>query len=119
MISYASAGHPHAYIKRGQTLIKLDQGGIPIGVIRDYEWETYQQEVQKDDILFIYTDVVIETKSPLLGEFGFERLEQALCASKNNPKSLIAHMEEQLQEFCLCSNFEDDMTMCAIQFTAW
>ena len=118
LISYASAGHPHAYLKRGQTLIKLDQGGIPIGVMRDYQWETYQQEIQKDDILFIYTDVVIETKSPLLGEFGFERLEQALCSSKNNPELLIEHVEQQLQEFCLCNDFKDDMTMCAIQFTA-
>ncbi|MFT4940671.1 MAG: sigma-B regulation protein RsbU (phosphoserine phosphatase) [Paraglaciecola sp.] len=118
LIRYASAGHPHAYLKRGQTLIKLAEGGIPIGVIREYQWETYQQEVQKGDILFIYTDVVIETKSPIHGEFGFQRLEQALCTGENNPNLLIAHIEEQLQEFCLCSRFEDDMTMCAIQFTA-
>jgi serine phosphatase RsbU (regulator of sigma subunit) len=118
LISYASAGHPHAFLKRGQTLIKLAEGGIPIGVMREYQWETHQQEVQKGDILFVYTDVVIETKSPIHGEFGFERLEKALCTAKNDPKSLIAHIEQQLQEFCLCSKFEDDMTMCAVQFTA-
>jgi sigma-B regulation protein RsbU (phosphoserine phosphatase) len=118
LISYASAGHPHAYLKRGQTLSKLGEGGIPIGVMREYQWETHLQEVQKGDILFVYTDVVIETKSPVLGEFGFERLEEALRTAKNNPKLLIAHIEQQLQEFCLCSKFEDDMTMCAIQFTA-
>jgi serine phosphatase RsbU (regulator of sigma subunit) len=118
LISYACAGHPHAYIKRGQTLSKLGEGGIPIGVLREYQWDTHLHQAQKGDILFIYTDVVIETKSPIHGEFGFERLEEALRTAKNNPKLLIAHIEQQLQEFCLCSHFEDDMTMCAIQFTA-
>jgi sigma-B regulation protein RsbU (phosphoserine phosphatase) len=117
MIAYANAGHPHAYIKRGQELIPLKEGGIPVGVIRDYQWQSHTINVQKDDILFVYTDVVIETKSPGKGDFGFDRLEKALREANNEPQALINYVEQQLSEFCLCTQFQDDLTMCAIQFT--
>lgn len=117
LIAYANAGHPHAYIKRGQEVIPMNKGGIPVGVIREQQWESHSVQVQKNDILFIYTDVVIETKSPDKGDFGFERLEKALREADNEPGALINYVELQLSEFCLCSQFQDDLTMCAIQFT--
>jgi serine phosphatase RsbU (regulator of sigma subunit) len=113
---YANAGHPNAYIKRGQEIISLDGGGIPIGVMRDYEWNMYEQPVKSGDTLFVYTDVVIETKSPDNQDFGFERLEFALKQSDNAPEALIKNMERTLKEFCHCKTFQDDMTMCAVQF---
>ncbi|WP_417355004.1 PP2C family protein-serine/threonine phosphatase [Gallaecimonas pentaromativorans] len=116
-IFYANAGHPHAYLRRGDRLITLDQGGIPIGVLRDYEWQSHAHGIEPGDILFIYTDVVIETKNPQQEFFGFERLEKALLESHPHPRQLIAHVENQLQLFCQCGQFQDDMTMCAIQFT--
>lgn len=116
-ITYANAGHPHAYLKRGETLIKLDEGGIPIGVLRDNAWQSYQVDVQKGDTVFVYTDVVIETQSPEQEDFGFERLEHALRSGPNDPDELIAHIEQQLVIFCHCKQFEDDLTMCAVQFT--
>jgi serine phosphatase RsbU (regulator of sigma subunit) len=113
---YANAGHPNAYIKRGQDVISLDGGGIPIGVMRDYEWAMYEHEVKAGDTLFVYTDVVIETKNPDNCDFGFERLELALKQSDNEPESLLKNVEMKLKEFCQCKAFQDDMTMCAVQF---
>ena len=113
---YANAGHPHAYIKRGNDIIPIDGGGIPIGVMRDYEWELYEVPIEPNDTLFVYTDVVIETKDPDNHDFGFERLEQALRDSDSEPESLLKSMEAKLKTFCRCQKFQDDMTMCAIQF---
>jgi serine phosphatase RsbU (regulator of sigma subunit) len=113
---YANAGHPNAYIKRGNEIISLEGGGIPIGVMRDYEWHMYDQNVEAGDTLFVYTDVVIETKSPDNRDFGFERLEYALKQSSNEPRALLMNIESTLKEFCHCKTFQDDMTMCAVQF---
>lgn len=115
-VQYANAGHPNAYIKRGSEIISLDGGGIPIGVMRDYEWQTYIQDVEVGDTLFVYTDVVIETKNPDNQDFGFERLELALKQADNEPQSLLKSIEATLKEFCHCKTFQDDMTMCAVQF---
>lgn len=115
-IMYANAGHPHAYLKRGNEIIPLDEGGIPVGVARGYEWQSYMVNVQRGDTVFIYTDVVIETKSPDEEDFGFKRLEQALRDSPNDPNKMLHHVEMKLKRHCHCKTFADDMTMCAVQF---
>lgn len=117
LIAYANAGHPHAYLKRGEVLVPLNEGGIPIGVLRENQWQTYFVSMQKGDTIFVYTDVVIETKNPDQEDFGFERLEQALRSGPNDPDELIAHVENQLKQFCHCQQYDDDMTLCAVQFT--
>jgi serine phosphatase RsbU (regulator of sigma subunit) len=115
-LSYANAGHPHAYLKKRDQLIALDQGGIPIGVLKEQEWLTYKVNVDKGDTLFIYTDVVVETKNKQGEQFGFERLAQVLAASSSAPKQLLAELEHAMNEFCGCTKYQDDLTMCAIQF---
>ncbi len=115
-LSYANAGHPHAYLKKRDELIALDQGGIPIGVLKEQEWLTYKVNVDKGDTLFIYTDVVVETKNSQGVQFGFERLAQVLAASSSAPKQLLAELETAMNDFCGCTKYQDDLTMCAIQF---
>ncbi len=115
-LSYASAGHPPAYLKRGKQVIALDEGGIPIGVLKQNSWDCYQVEIHKGDILFIYTDVVIESKNQQGQDFGFERLRQAIIQAPNYPVQLIARVEAELQQFCDSRHLDDDLTLCAIQF---
>jgi serine phosphatase RsbU (regulator of sigma subunit) len=116
MLSFANAGHPHAYIKRGDTLVSLKNGGIPIGVLRDYTWQSYKVAIEPGDVLFVYTDVVIETKNSRGEDFGFDLLEKALLEADSEPVKIIASVESKMKAFCECRSFNDDMTMCAIQF---
>ncbi|GGP75320.1 PP2C family protein-serine/threonine phosphatase [Shewanella ulleungensis] len=113
---YANAGHPHAYLKKANRLVALDQGGIPIGVLREQNWNTYRVKVDVGDILFVYTDVVIETQNAQKELYGFERLEKAIIASPDQPQAMLDHLEQQMKLFCGYSEFQDDLTMCAIQF---
>ncbi|AZG74935.1 PP2C family protein-serine/threonine phosphatase [Shewanella livingstonensis] len=113
---YANAGHPHAYLKKVNRLVALDQGGIPIGVLREQNWDTYRVSVDVGDILFVYTDVVIETQNSQKEQFGFDRLEKAISAAPDEPEAMLEFLEQQMKLFCGCSEFQDDLTMCAIQF---
>lgn len=113
---YANAGHPHAYLKKANRLVALDRGGIPIGVLREQTWDTYRVSVDVGDTLFIYSDVVIETQNPKKELFGFDRLEKAIGAAPDEPEAMLEYLEQQMKLFCGCSEFQDDLTMCAIQF---
>jgi sigma-B regulation protein RsbU (phosphoserine phosphatase) len=113
---YANAGHPHAYLKKANRLVALDQGGIPIGVLREQNWDTYSVSVDVGDILFVYTDVVIETQNAQKELFGFDRLEKAISAAPDQPEAMLEYLEQQMKLFCGYSEFQDDLTMCAIQF---
>jgi len=116
ILRYVSAGHPSAYVKRGEQVFKLDQSkDIPIGVLQDYQWSCYEFTMRPGDILFVYTDVVLETRSPNEQEFGFERLQQSLIEASNDPKELIDFVEQALIDFSGNEHFQDDLTLCAIR----
>jgi len=120
MLGYACAGHPHAYIKRGDQIIRLDEGSIPVGVVPDFSWETFHIPMLKDDILFMYTDVVIETRGVGANsdEFGFERLEAVIAAAELCPHRVVDDVEAALLAYAGRRSLDDDLTLCGIQITA-
>ena len=115
-LCYACAGHPYGFIKRGDTLIRLDQGkDIPIGVLKEYEWSSHEVEVLHHDIIFLYTDVVLETRNAKKEEFGFERLEKTLIDAEACPHCLVDDVADALTNFNESDELCDDLTLCAIQ----
>ena len=115
-LCYACAGHPYGFIKRGDTLIRLDQGkDIPIGVLKEYKWSNHEIKVMHHDIIFVYTDVVLETRNAKQEEFGFGRLEKALLDAEACPHCLVDDVAEALTDFNESDELCDDLTLCAIQ----
>ena len=115
LLTYISAGHPTGYVKRGTEIIALDKSqGIPIGVLQGYQWENQQIELQQGDILFIYTDVVLETRSPQKEEFGEERLVDILKNSPNCPHQLVDGIEKALFSFNGGAELMEDLTLSAL-----
>ena len=115
-LSYVSAGHPNGLIKRGNEVFTLDKSqGIPIGVLRDYQWEAHEFDMLPGDILFICTDVVLETRSPQGEEYGSERLEAILKEAPACPHKVIEIIEQSLFEFNDRKDLQDDLTLSAIQ----
>ncbi|MEP2792107.1 MAG: SpoIIE family protein phosphatase, partial [Kangiellaceae bacterium] len=89
--------------------------GIPIGVLPDYQWEFKEIKLQANDILFIYTDVVLETRSLSGEEFGEQRLVSAIENSPSDPNLLVEHIQNALFEFSGRSELKDDLTLSAIR----
>ncbi len=115
LLTYVSAGHPLGFIKRGDEIIVLDQSqGIPIGVMQDYKWVDSQVKMYKDDILFIYTDVVLETRSPSKEEYGEVRLIETLKNAPNCPHMLVDAIEKELLDFSGGRDLKDDLTLLAL-----
>ncbi|MDK1025680.1 MAG: PP2C family protein-serine/threonine phosphatase, partial [Gammaproteobacteria bacterium] len=118
LLKYCVAGHPMPYMLRGDQLIQLNQAqGIPVGVIRDHHWYSSKFEIQKGDILFIYTDVVLEARNPANQEFGQVRLEQTLRSSAEGAHAMVDDVEMAIKQFSQREMLEDDLTLCAIEFT--
>ena len=115
-LCYASAGHPYGYIKRGNTLIRLDQGkDIPIGVLKEYQWSNHEIQILHHDIIFLYTDVVLETRNTQQEQFGFDRLEKVLIEAEACPHCLVDDVADALTDFNESDEFCDDLTLCAIE----
>lgn len=72
------AGHPHPIIQRADsTLESIGNGGLPIGVLEDAEYEQVHARLNPGDRLFIASDGIIEACNPagkLLGEDGLQAI---------------------------------------------
>jgi len=116
ILCYSCAGHPYGYIKRGDTLIRLDQGkDIPIGVLKEYQWSNHEIKLLHHDIIFVYTDVVLETRNAKQEEFGFDRLEKTLLDADACPHCIVDDVAEALTDFNESDELCDDLTLCAIE----
>ncbi len=76
--SYANAGHSHPMLVRGDTCVRLKEGGPVLGVFPDGEYAQGEIELRSGDRLVFFTDGVTEASDSEGIEFGDERLQELL-----------------------------------------
>jgi serine phosphatase RsbU (regulator of sigma subunit) len=68
LLTYSSAGHPNALVRgSGNEVEPLRSGSAPLGVFGRYSWKDHDARLDKEDLLLLYTDGVIEARRD--GEF--------------------------------------------------
>ena len=108
-LSYAAAGSTNPALLRGGKKIKwLDGTGLPLGINEGRLYPTYSIPYAAEDMLFFYSDALIETQNSK-GEFVTTELLESILPSKNPQLSF----ENVLQKFKVhCDKgVEDDLTI--------
>lgn len=93
-----------------------------LGILRNNQYENYVQEkeitYEKDDILLMYTDGIVEARAKDGGEFGYERLKEVV--SKNSKFSAKIIQEKIIMEVFeyIGKNtlLDDDYSVMVIRF---
>jgi serine phosphatase RsbU (regulator of sigma subunit) len=113
---YASAGHPHAYLRRTSgSLELLGQGSLPVGVYADASWRSSKASLEMGDILLLYTDGVIEAQAD--GErFGDTRLEPLVKRKNVSVERLPRLILDKVLAFSH-GRLLDDAALLALQLT--
>lgn len=79
-LTYCSAGHHPALLRRGNDVLRIgEDGDIPLGIDRDAQFRNQEWAMQPGDTLLLCTDGVLEAVDAHGRAFGIERL-QALLA---------------------------------------
>ncbi len=121
MAEIASAGHPPAILKRGNSLDTVDASGMWIGQTFNYSFsdqlKTAAIECRKGDSFFFYTDGVTESMNARAEEFGFDRLRRALGSGGGGSRTLINRCLKKIKQFSRSEPQADDITMVAAEFT--
>ena len=114
-LRYASAGHEPAFLLRNSRVRRtLDSTGPVLGVVPEGAWETTEQEVTAEDILFLYTDGLTEAHSPDGEPLGRERLIDWLAEiPAEDVDSLIHELLRKTDDFRSSKKQEDDITLLA------
>jgi GAF domain-containing protein len=118
ILEYVSAGHEPAIVKYNDKIITLTTNDIPLCIDENHKYVSNKLELTKDAFIFLYTDGVVDIKSPEGNVYGRENLFEFI--KNNNFKdskdfcekiyiNIMKHFSEPLQ------NPVDDITLLAIK----
>ncbi|OMQ20075.1 response regulator [Serratia oryzae] len=84
------AGHPTPFIIRaGGELQAVGQGGMPVGLFPEAEYQDSHFTLESGDRLYLYSDGIIECEDGQQQLYGEERLQQLLCQYRELPKHQV------------------------------
>lgn len=117
-VDYCLAGHhaPYHYSKsRDRVTVLTGESGV-IGVEDHYTSE--HVEVSTGDVIFLFTDGLIQITNAKGEAFGPYRLRNALRKSASGKaKGIVAAVRKAVETFAGSEPFDDDVTMVALKFS--
>ncbi len=118
VMSYVCAGHEPAFLVAADDARRPlpMTGGVAMGVLDDFEYESREEELRPGDALFLYTDGLTDAVN-LSGElFGKERLETTLDgASSRSPEEIVDHVWSEILGYSAGAPAADDMTCLVLR----
>ena len=118
VMQYVCAGHEPAFlVTANDSRRPLPMtGGVAMGVLDDFEYESREEELHPGDALFLYTDGLTDAVN-LSGElFGKDRLETTLDgASSRSPEEIVDHVWSEILGYSAGAPAADDMTCLVLR----
>ena len=110
---YVNAGHnPPLLVRKDGTLTLLESGGLILGALAAMTYDQESIQLEKGDLLFLYTDGLSEAENPEGGMYDEERVEEFV---KRNHEMDIGEMVDLLAsevgEFMNGMERKDDLTL--------
>lgn len=92
-LRYVNAGHPHPLLLESKTgsFRHLDQSNLLIGILPGIEYPVGEVDLEKGDVLVLYTDGIVEAENQYGDFFGKKRLEEAIRMNSRRSASEIFH----------------------------
>jgi phosphoserine phosphatase RsbU/P len=116
-LSFINAGHnPPLIIHAAGTIEQLGPGGMPLGIMADYEYRQGRALLHPGDVLVAYSDGVTETQNPAGDEFGTERLNEVVSHNVHRSAAGIRDkIEAALSAFAQGTAAVDDITLLIVK----
>src|SRR5690606_9986278 len=123
---FARAGHCHTlyYNSMMDDTFYFQTDGLGLGIIRDKSYNNHVREMYYDynptDVMVIYTDGIVEARSPPNEEYGEDRLRYMLTQTYHLEAEDIKYaIINDLDDFTgQTDNIYDDQTLLVIKFKA-
>jgi len=115
--TYVNAGHnPPLFLDRDHSFQTLDEGGIILGMMPEYEYSEGKIKFRSGDLLVCYTDGVNEALNNQDEEFGEQRLMSIITENRDlNSCKLSDTIIKKIYEFCEGVPQYDDITLLITQ----
>lgn len=115
-LTYCSQGHPPALLIRGGQLEELWTAGIALGAQKMDLIPTKRVHLEKNDLLILYTDGIIEAHNSSQQLFGKDRFyELFMHKQKTSAQQITDRVIEEVQLFAKGIAQHDDITLLIIR----
>ncbi|MBR0141921.1 MAG: PP2C family protein-serine/threonine phosphatase, partial [Ruminococcus sp.] len=118
-VTAANAGHEYPIIKKADGNFELfkDKHGLVVGAMEGIRYREYEFEIEKNGVLFLYTDGAPEATDEENKLFGTDRMIETLNRDPNLPPEMLVNtMKESIDEFVGEAPQFDDLTMLCIKY---
>ena len=114
---YVNAGHNPPLLIRSGKIIKLEIGGMILGVMQTISpYRSSRVELIKDDVIVMFTDGISEAMNKKGEEFSDETLEKlSLELAEETSENIIKHIQNEVQKFTDGASQSDDITLVVIK----
>jgi serine phosphatase RsbU (regulator of sigma subunit) len=115
-LRYVNAGHHPQFLIRGQGIVPLSTTGMPVGLFAGHGYTEGTVQLADEDVLFFYTDGLVEVENEAGDMFGADRLESLLRAySGQGVDVLLERAEQGVRGFRGAAEPFDDVTIMALR----
>lgn len=117
-VEFCCAGSPPilVYRRREDAVEQLEVKGIPVGIYDDFMFNGSRTNIEKGDIILMYTDGAYENQNIRDDYFGLRRLKDMLKKHAHRPaQSIVRALKREIQWFSMFKGFNDDTTLIAIK----
>lgn len=118
-LRYANAGHDHPYLISGPSdLRRLSAGGVPLGMLEDFQYQEEVLPLAPDDVLVICSDGVAEAMNRGGELFGDDRLREVLLRKrKGRADEIVEEILTAVRGHATGVPQADDITIVVVKRT--
>jgi serine phosphatase RsbU (regulator of sigma subunit) len=114
--SYTLAGQPPPMVRRRSGKVEcldMPEHRVPLGALKIGGHKILEGRLDPGDLIFAYSDGLVEAQSPQGDFFGEDRLLRVLADSPSDPDRAISYVLEEIEAFTDGHTPYDDVTLLA------
>ncbi len=118
VLTYINAGHNYPFLIKHDRVLRLDKGGLMLGVLSDVKYEIGREPVAVGDVLYMFTDGVNEALDAEGSQFSDERLAEVLLKNSTlGAGDILEEVRKEIAAFVGGAPQSDDITQLCISFS--
>ena len=117
-LAAVNAGHnPPLLLRRAEaTVIRSPRPSLPLGIAKEADYVSVAVEVERGDVLLLYTDGVVDAENRQGEPFGIKRLQAALRQQGGLPaQAMCSALEQCVLDHAGGQPAFDDLTLVALR----
>lgn len=109
----ANAGFVFPYLRRDNSVIEVQIGGMPLGAWPQYNYRAQSLALHPGDLLFLSSDGLVEARNSQGELFGFDRLHAEILnlPAGLDAQSALNYMLSSVRAFIDGAELHDDLTI--------